>query len=251
MSSESPRTVKRGPEDEEQALKLSVVLPTRNDEERILDGLDAIFSLFRGLDWELVLVDLGSDDYTLDMLEPFETYANVKLLYEETDEPLSLGHGYRLGSLVAAGGAILLADLDRPLEPRRYRDDLLRLRDEAPMLLYTPLHPSGHGGTMAERLLARRLRAALHAPKGERPVDPAGSVVMLTRELSMQLFMTYTGAGRTATYELVQLALLSPRATFVEVPVRDAGWAAGGWWALSGLVREAKAVTRRLRQGGR
>lgn len=227
-----------------QAFKLSVVLPVSNEIDRILPALDHLFNLFRGLDWELVLIDLGSVDGTFEQLEHFESYANIKLLSEE--EPLAKGFGHRLGALVCAGGAILLADIDRPLAPRAFRDDLELLRDEHPLLLYTPLHGDGAGGSMISKLMARRLRGTLTTVGMDPPTDPGSSVPMMRQDLAMRLFPLVDGSTRAPTFELIQLALLTQGVTFGELPVGNR-WAGPRWLQMEGVVRDAKRAAKRLR----
>ncbi len=231
-----------------QALRLSVVLPLHNEVDRLAAAVDHLFGLFRGLDWELVLIDLGSDDGTHEYLERLAGYPNLKVLSEE--DPLPLGHGHRLGALVARGEAILLAEVDRPLSPRRYRDDLVLLRDQAPLLLYTPQHPDGSGTAFPSRFLARRVRRMLRAPLGHVPLDPVASVPLLRRDQALAILPWYRGSSRMPACELIQLALLGPEPAFVELPANAEDWPSVGWLELPGLLCEARGLVRRVQESG-
>jgi cellulose synthase/poly-beta-1,6-N-acetylglucosamine synthase-like glycosyltransferase len=223
--------------------RLSVVLPVRDVADRLLDGLEQLFSACVGLDHELVLIDLGSTDGTFELLDQFAAYAHVKLLAEE--QPLAYGLAYSLGALVANGEAILLADIDRMLDNSNLVQGLRHLRDQAELVLYSPLVAGGGGASSAARWLAYRLRRIMVVPHGAPPCDPCCSVVLMRRMLAMKTFPALAGSHIAPHYEVLQLALrLGAAEQLAELPV-PGRWAAPSWWRHSAIVREAKRISRR------
>lgn len=83
---------------------ISVCLIVKNEEAHIQKALKSIPSLF-----EVVVVDTGSEDRTIDILKPF----NVKLGYFQWDNNFSAARNY--ANSLASGDYILIMDADEEL----------------------------------------------------------------------------------------------------------------------------------------
>lgn len=96
---------------------LSIVIPTYNEEERIIPTIGAIASHVStlGFPWELIVADDGSRDSTVTLVEDLKL-ANVRVL--RTDQNGGKGSAVRRGVLAAKGAYILFADADNstPIE---------------------------------------------------------------------------------------------------------------------------------------
>jgi dolichyl-phosphate beta-glucosyltransferase len=101
------------------ACSLSVVIPAYNEERRLPPTLEAVHSFFarRGDEFEIIVVDDGSSDRTLDAVHGLQaSLPGLRVLRQ----PRNLGKGaaVRAGVLASRGGAVLFsdADLSTPIE---------------------------------------------------------------------------------------------------------------------------------------
>lgn len=101
---------------------LSVVIPAYNEEKRIGSTLENITSYLgsRGLPFEVLVVDDGSEDGTAEITERFATRGDVASSVRLCRNDRNRGKGYsvRAGMLAASGKYALLtdADLSSPIE---------------------------------------------------------------------------------------------------------------------------------------
>lgn len=94
-------------------LDLSVVLPCFNERLRLPSTLDAVRGFLdrRGDEYEVVLVDDGSDDGTLDLLRAYEREApNVRVVSIRPNR--GKGRAVAEGVRVTRGARVLMADAD-------------------------------------------------------------------------------------------------------------------------------------------
>lgn len=98
-------------------ITLSVVIPAYNEEERIIPTIGAVASCVSDLaiPWELIVVDDGSRDRTVALVEELG-FANLRLLKAERNG--GKGNAVHRGVLAARGKHILFADADNstPIE---------------------------------------------------------------------------------------------------------------------------------------
>ena len=103
-------------------LFLSIVIPAYNEEERLGSSLERILHYLkpRGLPFELVVVDDGSEDRTLQIAQEFGDRGNPEwsLRLFVNDGNRGKGYSVRRGMLEAQGTYALLtdADLSSPIE---------------------------------------------------------------------------------------------------------------------------------------
>ena len=98
-------------------MKLSVVIPIYNEKEtliKILEKVEEANTL--GLEKEIILVDDGSTDGTLDILKTLEN--GYQVIYHEKNQ--GKGAALRSGFLAAAGDLILIQDADLEYNPQNY-----------------------------------------------------------------------------------------------------------------------------------
>jgi dolichyl-phosphate beta-glucosyltransferase len=95
-------------------LKFSIVIPAYNEEERIGPSIEAILAYFPGVlpDFELVLVDDGSNDATVSLVESYRDRLPALQILEN---PVNLGKGgaIKRGMLAAKGDYVLFCDADQ------------------------------------------------------------------------------------------------------------------------------------------
>ncbi|MBX7143320.1 MAG: glycosyltransferase family 2 protein [Oligoflexia bacterium] len=97
----------------DRAVDLSVVVPAFNEEWRLpptlIDMVDYLDT--RGISYEIIVVDDGSNDMTIDVVKKFERIRpQISLI--RVPRNYGKGHAVRLGMLTAHGKAVLFADAD-------------------------------------------------------------------------------------------------------------------------------------------
>ena len=98
-------------------MKLSVVIPIYNEKEtliKILEKVEEANTL--GLEKEIILVDDGSTDGTLDILKTLEN--GYQIIYHEKN--LGKGAAIKNGFRAATGDFILIQDADLEYNPQNY-----------------------------------------------------------------------------------------------------------------------------------
>jgi len=99
--------------------KLSVIIPTYNEEERIVKTLKEVEKTFAGMDYEIVVVDDGSTDKTWNKVFSYaENNDRVKLIGK--NENCGKGGALKSGFLKCSGDLILFVDADLELHPRQF-----------------------------------------------------------------------------------------------------------------------------------
>lgn len=91
-------------------MKISIIIPTYNEENVILSCLKSL-SKQSIKDFELIIVDDGSSDSTVQKINPsaFEKYFSLKIL---TQKHLGAGAGRNLGARSAKGDILVFVDAD-------------------------------------------------------------------------------------------------------------------------------------------
>lgn len=113
-------------------MKLSVVIPARNEAGNVGDTLDAVRSRLarEGIDYEIVVVDDGSSDATGDEVEARRRADERVRLVRNTGEH-GFGRAVRLGLDVFSGDAVVVMMADGSDDPEDLVTYYRILRDEA------------------------------------------------------------------------------------------------------------------------
>src|SRR5947209_14400674 len=105
-------------------MKLSVVVPTYNEERTIGQVLDAVLNLDLSsslgveMEKEVIVVDDGSCDGTRAILETFRDAPEVRLILHERNK--GKGAAVRSGFAVTTGDIVLIQDADFEYDPVEY-----------------------------------------------------------------------------------------------------------------------------------
>ena len=141
-------------------MKLSIVVPAYNEQDRIKPMLDAYLAFFApkyGSDVEIVVVVNGSRDRTEDVVRDYaKTHPQVKVIVEP--RPIGKGGAVLLGFEAAVGDLIGFVDADGSTPPESFQDLAERIGDAGcvissrylPGSVVSPKQP-------ASRLLASRI----------------------------------------------------------------------------------------------
>ncbi len=93
--------------------ELSVVIPAYNEEARLPRTLESVYSYLsrHGKSFEIVVVDDGSTDHTVDVVEAFaQAHSGVRVVSYAPNR--GKGHAVRIGMLKAVGDMIIFNDAD-------------------------------------------------------------------------------------------------------------------------------------------
>jgi dolichyl-phosphate beta-glucosyltransferase len=93
--------------------ELSVIIPAYNEESRLPATLESVYSYLakRGSDFELLIVDDGSQDGTASLVEAYANdHPGVRVLSYQPNR--GKGHAIRMGILAAKGALLLINDAD-------------------------------------------------------------------------------------------------------------------------------------------
>lgn len=99
-------------------MEVSIVIPAYNEEKRIaptLRGVDA-FLRDQGIRYEILVVDDGSSDGTVSLVESMMSDMPA-LRYLESESNRGKGHAVRIGMLEAIGEVRLMCDADGSMPP--------------------------------------------------------------------------------------------------------------------------------------
>lgn len=112
---------------------LSIIIPAYNEAERIGETLDSIaeFLAERGLDDEVIVVDDGSVDNTIAVVESYKPKFR-RLLVLDSPRNLGKGHAVRKGMLTGTGRQRLFLDADNSTNVREF-DRLMAAASEEPV----------------------------------------------------------------------------------------------------------------------
>ncbi len=87
---------------------VSIIIPVKNEEQFIAQCLDAVFAQEASFQFEIIVIDSGSTDRTLSILEQYSSIRLIKIL------PQQFGHGKtrNLGASVSNGTFIVFLNAD-------------------------------------------------------------------------------------------------------------------------------------------
>ena len=96
-------------------MKLSVILPCYNGAETIAVQLDALVQQQWSEDWEVIVVNNGSTDNSVEIVEEYrDRLPNLRIVdaYQPPEPRLGVAHSYTIGFKAATGDAFLLCEAD-------------------------------------------------------------------------------------------------------------------------------------------
>ncbi len=147
---------------EGRGVAVSVIIPARNEEQFLAECLDSLCRLeYPRESFEVILVDNGSTDRTLEIAERFKSSLDLRIL-QKAGVPISALRN--LGAAAARGEVFAFLDAD-------CRVPLSWLRDATALL-----RTQGAGVIGAEPLLPENVTWVSRAWLGRRPVEKRGEV---------------------------------------------------------------------------
>lgn len=200
---------------------ISVVIPTYNEQERILPTIGAIAShlCHLGRPWELIVSDDGSSDATRRLVQQLGL-ANTKVI--ETDANTGKGGAVRRGVQAAGGDFILFADADQATPIEQFELLFTPVASGAADVAIGSRAASGAdvtGKSLARRMMSGGLRGLVRFGFGLSYEDTQCGFKLFSREAADRLFSAQRIEGFSFDLELLYIASHSGiRVT--ETPVR-------------------------------
>lgn len=126
-------------------MKLSVVVPVRNERDTIVTLLERLRAVDCGMPKEIIVVDGASTDGTRDALLGLAADPELVLVLE--DEPRGKGRAVRTGFERATGDIVMVQDADLELDPAQIPALLKPLIDDGvPVVFGSRFKGRGRGG---------------------------------------------------------------------------------------------------------
>lgn len=98
------------PEHASEREKLSIILPVFNEHRFASQVIDAVLAKELPIDREVIIVESNSTDGTREIVQRYESYPGVRVVYE--DRPRGKGHAVRTGLQHVTGTIVLIQDSD-------------------------------------------------------------------------------------------------------------------------------------------
>ena len=174
-------------------MKISIIIPAYNEEDRIQKTLGETISYLNRQDYasEIIVVSDGSSDRTREVVEGFKSGERVAVRVIEYHPNRGKGYAVRLGMLQGAGETVMFMDADYsvPIEAMEYGFELITNGNDIAMASRTV-----SGAVVAEHQnIFRELSAKIYTwiqnrYLGIRYGDTQCGFKMFTRAAAQQLF---------------------------------------------------------------
>ncbi len=115
-------------------MKLSIVIPVYNEKNTIEKILDLVLAV-EGIDKEIIMVDDGSTDGSVDILKKIEKeHSDVKVVIK--GENRGKGHTLKVGFKETTGDYVIIQDADMEYDPQDYKKLIRALHEEEVDVIY-------------------------------------------------------------------------------------------------------------------
>lgn len=203
--------------------KLSIIIPCYNEHQNIEAVLEAVQAVDTGLQTEIIVVDDGSTDGTVELLEAIRERIPEGELLKVHFSMLNSGKGFaiRIGLKYATGDIILIQDADLEYDPQDIPSVIAPIREGKADVVYG----SRFMGSVENMALPNRICNALLAWMatilyGTRITDEATCYKAFRRDVLQNINLT---CQRFEFCPEVTAKVLKRGAKLVEVPIRYKG----------------------------
>ena len=197
----------------EKAKLLSVIIPVYNEKSTISEVIEKVAAVELPLEKEIIVVDDGSTDGTVEVLKLNET--RIKKTYLS---PVNVGKGaaVRIGLTLVEGDIILIQDADLELNPEEYKELLAPiLRGEAEVV-YGSRFLRRNAVAPVRRLANYALTKTTNLLYGTQLTDMETAYKVFTREVADQLRLA---ANRFEIEPEITAQIARRRVVIHEVPI--------------------------------
>ena len=115
-------------------MKLSIVIPIYNEKNTIEKILNLVLAV-EGIDKEIIMVDDGSTDGSVDILKKIEKeHLDIKVVIK--GENRGKGHTLKVGFKETTGDYVIIQDADMEYDPQDYKKLIRALHEEKADVIY-------------------------------------------------------------------------------------------------------------------
>jgi len=204
--------------------KYSILLPTYNERENLPIIIWLIVKSFTksGEDFEVIIIDDGSPDGTLDVAKQLQTiYGDDKIVLRPRAKKLGLGTAYVHGIKNATGNFIIIMDADLSHHPK-FIPDFIKKQSEGDYDVVTGTRYSGNGGVygwdLKRKLISRTANYITQILLRPGVSDLTGSFRLYKKNVLMKLIESCTSKGYVFQMEMMVRAR-QHEMTIAEVPI--------------------------------
>ena len=219
-------------------MDITFFVPCKNEEKNIYKTLENIVFSIDDYKYEILVVDDGSTDKTLSVIEEFKfNYKNINLKTIKRSKSLGIGKNYFLVSRIAKGKYFMLINGDG-VEPKESIRKLIKYIGVADILI--PYFGKNDFRSNFRKNLSLVFTFIVNIFSGNSIKYYNGPVIHITENLKYSRIETF-GYGYQA--EIICDLLLNGKSYFhVEINNSDRQWGASKAFALSNFVSVANSL---------
>ncbi|MCX7910622.1 MAG: glycosyltransferase family 2 protein [Endomicrobia bacterium] len=115
-------------------MKVSIIVPVYNEEKTILDIIEKIKKVDLGVEKEIIIVDDGSTDNTLEILKKIKLNSGFKIIFHHTNK--GKGAAIRTGIKESSGDIIAIQDADLEYNPKELKNLISQIIAKKSLVVY-------------------------------------------------------------------------------------------------------------------
>ena len=229
-------------------MDLTIFIPCRNEENNIISTLDNIKYSVTNIKYEIIIVDDGSTDKTIDMIEKYKILnKKMNIIVIQRTNSLGIGKNYFLISKIAVGKHFMLINGDG-VEPRETIKILVNSIGKADIII--PFFGDKDMRTNFRKNLSKIFTFIVNRISGNSIKYYNGTVIHKTDLIKYTRLETF-GYGYQA--EIICELLLEKKSYYhVEVANSDRQWGTSKAFAISNFLSVANSLAhiliRRIQQ---
>ncbi|MBE2205086.1 MAG: glycosyltransferase family 2 protein [Chthoniobacterales bacterium] len=191
----------------DQAPRISIIIPAKNEEVRLPASLREIRRIFPGEPWEILLVIEPGTDRTAEVARQ-EIRGDPRFQIVENPDAHGKGFAVKTGMLKARGEWVFFMDADLSV-PLRCVKEFLRFTDGADVLMGSRRHPDSrivHRQPLAREVAGRIFNRILRAVGATHFSDTQCGFKAFRREAAREIFSRVEQTGFGFDVEVMALA---------------------------------------------
>nr|SVE75316.1 EOG090X0B9X [Daphnia dolichocephala] len=204
--------------------KYSVLLPTYNEKDNLPIIVWLLVKAFTesGHDFEIIVIDDGSPDGTLDVAKQLQTiYGDKKIVLRPREKKLGLGTAYIHGIKHATGNFVVIMDADLSHHPK-FIQEFIAKQKEQDYDLVSGTRYSGSGGVfgwdLKRKIISRGANYVTQVLLRPGASDLTGSFRLYKKEVLEKLVQSCKSKGYVFQMEMI-IRARQFRYTIGEVPI--------------------------------